>query len=183
MIYQSKVIKTYQKTSFLYTYKFIVSDRHGFNYTGSQQPIPTHSPKIQTSQASITPKYQSNRVDQTFSNEHNNSPPRAMRKAYTWTRPANQQSNRDIISPIQIPTFSESSCGPSYDRVPITHNQNYDDDDEFERYSPTPPSTPKNILPNIKQNFILNEQQTMIRPITYQKAKRSEKQQKNESKF
>jgi hypothetical protein len=155
-----------------------VSDRCSFNHTRSQLPVLTHSPKIRTSQAPITSKYQANR---TFSNEQNDSLCRPMRKAYTWTRPSKQSSIRDVISPIQIPTFSESS------RVQITVNQNYDDD-EFERYSPTPPSTPKHRedkteIKNIKQNFILQEQQTLLRPITYQRAKRSEPQQHNESEF
>jgi hypothetical protein len=169
-----------------------VSSRRGHKHTVSQQPVLTDSPKIRTSQASTTSKchqYQSNQVDQTFSHEETNSASRPMRKAYTWTRSSKQPTNRDVISPIQIPTFCESSSGPSRDRVPIPFNENYDDD-EFERYSPTPPSTPKyqqdkleikNFLPSIKQNFILNEQQTMIRPNTYQKTKRSDRQQQNKS--
>ncbi|CAF4630940.1 unnamed protein product, partial [Rotaria sp. Silwood1] len=170
-----------------------VSDRYTHNYIASQQPILTHSPKIRVSQATTTSKYhhyQPNRVDQTFSHEQINSARQSMRKAYTWTRSSKQLSTRDMISPIQIPTFCESSSGPSHGHIPILVNQNYDDD-EFERYSPTPPSTPKyqqdkkeskNISPHIKQNFILHEQQTFIRPATYQKAKRSKQQQQNESK-
>jgi len=169
-----------------------VSDRRRHNHTVSQQPVITHSPKIRNSQASTTSKHQqspSNRADQTFSHEQTNSASRTMRKAYTWTRSSKQSINRDVISPIHIPTFCEPSAGPSHDRIPIPFNQNYDND-EFERYSPTPPSTPKyqqdkveikNRLPNIKQNFILHEQQTLIRPNTYQKAKRSDQQQQNES--
>ncbi|CAF0787379.1 unnamed protein product [Rotaria sordida] len=169
-----------------------VSDRYIHNHIVSQQPILTHSPKIRISQVSTTFKYQPNRIDQTFSHEQSNSACQTMRKAYTWTRPSKQLSTRDIISPIQIPTFHESSSGPSHDQIPILINQNYnddDDDDEFERYSPTPPSTPKyqqdkkeskHISPCIKQNFILHEQQTFIRPVTYQKAKRCEQQQQNE---
>jgi hypothetical protein len=105
-----------------------------------------------------------------------------MRKAYTWTRSSKQSSIRDVISPIHIPTFRDSSSGPSHDRVPIPLNQNYDDD-EFERYSPTPPSTPKykQDKTDIKNN-ILSEQQTILRPATYQKAKTSEQQHQNESK-
>jgi hypothetical protein len=93
-----------------------------------------------------------------------------MRKAYTWTRSSKQSTIRDVISPIHIPTFRDSSSGPSHDLVPIPFNQNYDND-EFERYSPTPPSTPK-----YQQNFVFNEQQTVLRPTTYQKTKRSELQ-------
>jgi hypothetical protein len=161
-----------------------VSDRRVYNHTVSKQPILTHSPKIPTSHAYTT----SNRVDQTFSHEQSSSAFRSMRKANTWTRPSKQSSVRNVISPIQIPTFHESSSGPSHDRVSIPCNQNYEDD-EFERYSPTPPSTPKyqrdkieikNTLPSVKQHFILDEQQTVIRPITYQKAKRVERQQQNE---
>jgi hypothetical protein len=166
-----------------------VSDRHRYNHTVSQQPVITHSPKIRNSQGSTTSKYQpspSNRNDQTFSHEQTNSASRLMRKAYTWTRSSKQSINRDVISPIHIPTFCEPSSGPSHDQIPIPFNQNYDND-EFERYSPTPLSTPdkieiKNRLPNIKQNFIHHEQQTLIRPNTYQKAKRSDQQQQqNES--
>jgi hypothetical protein len=164
-----------------------VSDRRVYNHTVSKQPILTHSPKIPTSHASTTAKYQSNRVDQTFSHEQTSSASRPMRKAYTWTRPSKQSSIRDVISPIQIPTFHESSSGPSHGRVSKPFNKNYEDD-EFERYSPTPPSTPKyqqdkTEIKSVKQNFILNEQQTIIRPITYQKAKRSERQQQNERKL
>ncbi|CAF5149196.1 unnamed protein product, partial [Rotaria magnacalcarata] len=69
-------------------------------------------------------------------------------------------------------------------------NQNYEDiDDEFEIYSPTPPSTPKYqydrkeikaIPSSVKQNFTLDEQQTFIRPVTYKKVERFERQQKND---
>jgi hypothetical protein len=168
-----------------------VSDRREQNPPISQQPIFTHSPKTRTSQLSTTSKYQPNRVDQTFSHEPVNSASRLTRKAYTWTRSSKQSTNRDVISPIHIPTFCESSAGPSHDQIALPFNQNYDDD-EFERYSPTPPSTPKYqqekiemkyVLPNVKQNFIRDEQQTMIRPNTYQKAKRSDRQQQNESEF
>ena len=126
----------------------------------------THSPKIRTSQISITSKHPPNRVDQTYSHEQPNSASRPMRKAYTWTRSSKQSTIRDVISPIHIPTFCDSSSGPSHDLVPIPFNQNYDND-EFERYSPTPPSTPK-------------YQQTVLRPTTYQKAKRSDLHQQSQ---
>lgn len=144
-----------------------VSDRRNRNHLVPQQPIITKSPKIRTSQKTNTSKNQSNRIDQT------NSASQSIRKAYTWTRSSKQTTNRDVISPIHIPTFYESSSGPFHDRIPIPINQNYDDD-EFERYSPSPISTPK--YPQNKQflpNIILHEQQTFIRPNTYQKPKRS----------
>jgi hypothetical protein len=157
---------------------FSVSDRRGHNHTVSQQPILTHSPKHQPISTSKTPPYQTNHVDQTYSREQTNSASRPARKANTWTRSSKQSTNRDGISPIQIPTFCDSSSGPSHDRIILPSNQNYDDDDEFERYSPTPPSTPKYQLEKNKlPNFILNKQQTIIRPNTYQKSKRSHRQQ------
>ncbi|CAF1340922.1 unnamed protein product [Adineta steineri] len=160
-----------------------VSDDSIYNRTVSEQPVVTHSPKIPIAHASITSKYQSNRADQTFSQEQVSSSPRTMRNVTTWTRLTKQSSPRNIISPIQIPTFHESSSASRYDRLSIPLNQNYDDDDEFERYSPTPPSTPKyhHDKTYIKQNFSIDEQlQNMIRPITYQTAKRSERQLQNE---
>ena len=132
-----------------------VSDHLRHNPLPFQQPIPTHSPKTRTSQV--------NRIDQTFSHEQPNSASRPARKANTWTRSSKQSTNRDVISPIRIPTFCESSSGPSHDQIIVPSNQNYDDD-EFERYSPTPPPTPK------------YNQKIMIRPNTYQKAKRSDRQ-------
>lgn len=154
-----------------------------------QQPKLTHSPKIPVSSLSKYSNYQTNEIDQTFSREPMNSARQSMRKAYTWTRSSKQISTRDVVSPIQIPTYRESSAGPSHDMLAGPVNQNYDDDDgdEFERYSPTPLSTPKFsqdkkfILPLMQHNFALQEQQTFIRPATYQKVKRSEKQ-KHDSK-
>ncbi|CAF0733633.1 unnamed protein product [Adineta steineri] len=161
-----------------------VSDDSIYNRTVSEQPVLRHSPKIPIAHASITSKDQSNRADQTFSQEQASSSPRAMRNTTTWTRLTKQSSPRNIISPIQIPTFHESSSASHYDRISIPLNQNCDDDDEFERYSPTPPSTPKyhhHDKTYIKQNFSIDEQlQNMIRPITYQTAKRSERQLQNE---
>ena len=95
-----------------------------------------------------------------------------VRKASTWTRPSNVASIRDVISPIHIPTFA----APPLDRAHITVNQNYDDDDEFERYSPTPPSTPNDELTAQPSNRIPNstvvyQRESMARPITYQKSK------------
>ncbi|CAF1321972.1 unnamed protein product [Adineta steineri] len=161
-----------------------VSDDSIYNCTVSKQPVLTPSPKTPIAHASITSKYQSNRADQTFSQEQASSSPRTMRNATTWTRLTKQSSPRNTISPIQIPTFHESSSASRYDRISIPLNQNYDDDDEFERYSPTPPSTPKyqhHDKTYIKQNLSIDEQvQNMIRPITYQTAKRSERQLQNE---
>ena len=129
-----------------------------------QQPILTHSPKktrvhqsIPTSKPLQPPMHE---VDQTFSHEPLTSASRSIRKANTWTRSSKQSTNRDLISPIQIPTYNESSA----DRMALPSNLNYDDDDdEFERYSPTP--TPRCI-----------EQQALQRPSTYQKSKRSDRQ-------
>ena len=87
-------------------------------------------------------------VDQTFTQEP--------RQATTWTRPSKTSPVRTAISPIDIPTFA----GPQTNRLPATVNQNYVDD-VFERYSPSPPSTPR-------------PQQCIARPITYQRAKRSD---------
>lgn len=126
-----------------------------------QQPILTHSPKTRAFQTISTSKplqSQMHQVDQTFSREPLNSGCRSIRKANTWTRSSKQSGNRGVISPIHIPTFDESSS----DRFALPSNQNYDDD-EFERYSPTP--TPRCI-----------EQQTIKRPNTYQKSKRSDRQ-------
>lgn len=127
------------------------------------QPILTHSPKktrvhqsIPTSKPRQPPIHE---VDQTFSHEPVTSASRSVRKANTWTRSSKQSTNRDLISPIQIPTYNEFST----DRMTLPSNQNYDDDDEFERYSPTP--TPRCI-----------EQQALQRPRTYQKSKRSDRQ-------
>lgn len=124
-----------------------------------RQPIATHSPNktrihqsIPTSKLVQSPKHE---VDQTFSREPITSASRSVRKANTWTRSTKQSTNRDLISPIQIPTFNESSA----DRMALPFNSNYDDD-EFERYSPTP--TPRYIE----------------RPRTYQKSKRSDRQTK-----
>lgn len=158
---------------------FPVSDRRNYNHIISQKPISTNSPKSRISQVTTTtatattstskPGHQ---IDQTYSPEQHNFSSHSTRKAYTWTRSSKQTPNRDIISPIHIPTFYDSSSGQFHDR-----NQNYDDD-EFEPYSPSPISTPKysqdkddtkNLLPNIH----LIEQQTFIRPNTYQKSKRS----------
>ena len=139
----------------------------------------------------LTSKYhqkQANQTDQVASYEQTNSAARSMRKTNTWTRSSKHSSSRDIISPIEIPTFRESSPAPSQDHIPISVHQNYDAD-EFERYSPTPPSTPKyqdqieikNLSPSIRQDFNLHEEQKLIRPVTYKKTKRSEGQQEKES--
>ncbi|UJR36612.1 hypothetical protein I4U23_029332 [Adineta vaga] len=155
----------------------LISDRRVENLSVVKQPILTHSPKIPSSHTSTT---QSNCIDQT------DSACRSTRKVSTWTRPLQQTSVRNIISPIHIPTFQDSSCGPSHDHILLPFNSNYDDDDdddEFERYSPTPPSTPKfqsDRTIHIKQNSIIDKQPTIIRPITYQKAKR---QPNNESQY
>ena len=127
-----------------------------------QQPVLTNSPKTRVFQNISTSKplqSQMHQVDQTFSREPLNSACRPIRKANTWTRSSKQSGNRDVISPIHIPTFDESSS----DRIALPVNQNYDDD-EFERYSPTP--TPR----------CIEQQTTMKRPATYQKSKRSGRQ-------
>ena len=144
------------------------------NHRRYNQPILTHSPKTRPIQVLTKSKNPPNRVDQTFSHEQITSPSRPARKAYTWTRSSKQKTNRDIISPIQIPTFCESSSSPRNDRITLPFNSNYDDD-EFERYSPTPPSTPKY---EIKTLF-----PPMIRPSTYQKLKRSNRPQETQIKF
>ncbi|CAF1562278.1 unnamed protein product [Rotaria magnacalcarata] len=172
-----------------------VSDRskHDYHHIPCQQPILTHSPKIRIPQvltASKIQHYQLPEMDQTFSHEPINSGHQSMRKANTWTRSSKPSSSHGAISPIRIPTFRDSSAGPFHDSVVMPTNQNYEDiDDEFEIYSPTPPSTPKYqydrkeikaIPSSVKQNFTLDEQQTFIRPVTYKKVERFERQQKND---
>ena len=157
------------------------------NHPVARQPILTHSPKIPNTHTST---HQSHRVDRTFSHDQSTSASRSTRKVSTWTRPLPQSAVRHIISPIQIPTFQNSSCGPSHDRILIPFTQNYDDDDEFERYSPTPPSTPrfqrekteiKIYSTNVKHISVADQEQAVMRPVTYQKAKRSEQSREYES--
>lgn len=72
------------------------------------QPILSESPKSNSYRFDRTQTYQT------------------IRTTNTWTR----TSTRKIISPLNIPTFSETTSNRS--RHPKTNN-----DDEFERFSPT----------------------------------------------
>ena len=136
-----------------------------------KQPIQTHSPKLPISHMST------NCIEQT------NSACRSTRKVSTWTRPLQPSAVRNVISPIHIPTFQDSSCGASHDHlvVPLNSNNNDDDDDEFERYSPTPLSTPKfqyekaenmNYRSIFKQNVSINEQKPTKRQSNHCKLNR-----------
>ncbi|CAF1031718.1 unnamed protein product [Adineta ricciae] len=131
-----------------------------------KQPIQTHSPKLPISHTST------NYMEQT------NSACQSTRKVSTWTRPLQSSAVRNVISPIHIPTFQDSSCGASHDHlvVPLNSNYNDDDDDEFERYSPTPPSTPKfqcektenkNYRSIFRKNVSINEQKTTKRRLDH----------------
>lgn len=87
------------------------------------------------------------------------------RKEKTWTRSTKGSCARTTLSPIQIPTFFDPSVNHATDHRSMPLND-LDDDDEFERYSPTPPSTPRHQSPPY------NDQRFFPRPITYKKSKR-----------
>jgi hypothetical protein len=122
----------------------LVSDR----YVHRHSPIVSQSTKrtncaiVQTSSTDIS-RPTIVPIDRTFAHEQGRSSSATQREAHTWTRLSETPATRTVLSPIHIPTFSRCSSGPSQDcDPPISLNSNYDDD-EFERYSPTPPSTPK----------------------------------------